>query len=177
MGTLSFAAALALRALILLVPLAVAWLAIRRLVRSETTNAWIYAATGLLTAFTATGLAPWAFGVGEASWYFFPLAALSAPLWVAVVMICDLDRRPAYGEEVPSVRPLLLTDPIAPVGEAASGTAMFRSSRGGARSVRIVDRRDSAEAFREVLTVAREMRGNVSTEARRMPKTLVISPS
>lgn len=84
------------RSVVLLLPLCVAWLAFRRLSLSRTTNAWLYAVTGILAAFTATGLVPWAIGLQQANPIFFLLAAVCPAIWFGVVVLCAPSREADY---------------------------------------------------------------------------------
>ena len=63
-------------------PACVGWLAFRRLVMSETSNAWIYASVGMFAAFSAAGLAPWVFGFQSLNWLFLVAAFLCPPIWL-----------------------------------------------------------------------------------------------
>ena len=77
------------RALVVVLPLTVGWLAFRRLMLSRTANAWIYAITCLFAAVTAAGLLPWTMGVAEGNGVLFFFSALSPAIWMSVIMICD----------------------------------------------------------------------------------------
>ena len=168
-------------------PVGVAWLAFRRLVLSETLNAWIYAGVGLFAAFTAAGLTPWAFGFQPTAWMFLVFGFLCPPLWLATVVLCGMGRISGY--DVPKMdvddtslpvqasaevqssprvppAPLLLEQPIWPKPEKA----VFRTHRTLLREARkMASERMKAEPIdRSVLDVARSMRGNSNTTKRRM---------
>lgn len=168
-------------------PLAVAWLALRRLMLSKTTNAWIYAGAGLFATFTAVGLAPWALGFQHLSWPFLILAFLCPPVWLATVVLCGMgrvsgydiagiqaDAMPEAGIEPPKARPapLMLEKPIWPEPEQPTVTTnpVFRTHRSILRNARDMasTRLKSDPEDRSVLDVARSMRGNPNTSKRRM---------
>lgn len=173
----------AVKVLFLAMPLGVAWLAFRRLALSRSTNAWIYAATGMFAAFTAAGLVPWALGLGGAGWAFFLFAALCPPLWVFVVVVCgpgrntayDLARQAAVGASAPAPQdppgrlpPLVLENPDWP----DTRVPVFRHhARRAGQGDAAADRRAGA-APRSLLAVARDMRGNASAGHRRRPRLL-----
>jgi len=166
-------------------PLGVAWLAFRRLVLSDTVNAWIYAGAGLFAAFTAAGLAPWALGFQPIGWIFLIFAFLCPPLWLATVVLCgfgrvsgydavasDIEVLPLPPAPAPIVRPalLVLEQPIWPTLEKP----VFRTHRTILRDARkMASERIKADHLdRSVLEVARGMRGNPNTSKRRMPPLL-----
>lgn len=156
-----------IKSMVLLVPLTVTWLAFRRLVKSRTTNAWLYAAAGLLTALTSAGLAPWAVGLSQANWLFFVLAAFSPAIWLGVVTVCGYYSQNSYGDAVQEVAhpPLILEQPDWP----DAPTAVFRhhASEPIATETMVAD-----DTPRGVLAVARDMRGNKSSDKRRHPLML-----
>ncbi|MCV6594501.1 MAG: hypothetical protein OIF48_16225 [Silicimonas sp.] len=96
MDVLSLLIQLIFRSLFVLLPLTVAWLALRRVLRSRSTNAWGYGVVCLLTASTAAALVPWTLGVGSAGWVAFAISAVSPALWIAVLMVCDPVDQPAH---------------------------------------------------------------------------------
>ena len=160
-------------------PLAVAWLAFRRLALSNSVNAWIYAGVGLFAASTAAGLAPWAFGFQQVSWIFVILAFLCPPLWLATVLLCGMGRVSGYdtpeatrqseepqGVIAPRPAPLLLEKPILP----ETAKPVFRTHRSILRNARDMAgvRVKSDPEDRGILDVARSMRGNPNTSKRRM---------
>ena len=171
----------------LALPLGVALLGFRRLMLSETLNAWIYAAIGLFAAFTVAGLAPWAFGFQPVNWMFLIFAFLSPPLWMACVIICGIGRPAAY--DVPEVAPqtvsavetapdraplapLVLQDPKWPETSKAvfrTHRTLLREARTGV-SAKLAQSADNSK----VLDVARAMRGNLDTQKRR--KRVLLPP-
>ena len=163
---------LALRAAILSVPVAVLLLAMRRLLLSETSNAWVYALTVCYAVFSLAGLLPWALGLAELSWQFLGLGMTSAPLWLCVVTVSGLGRSTSYrlsrdtgdASDQPGPPPLLLTTPREPE-ERYGPEPVFRHHR--SRSERL-----DTSTERSVLAIARAMRGRASSEARRVRKLL-----
>ena len=112
----------ALKSLVVLFPLTVGWLAFRRLALSQSSNAWIYAAMCLFAAVTSAGILPWTLGLTGISWPLLALALVCPALWVGVILVCDVSRRPRYAPEPltdaarlllrrsqPKLAPLLLT--------------------------------------------------------------------
>lgn len=170
------------KSILVMLPMTVAWLAFRRLFLSNSANAWLYAVCGLFGTITAAGLLPWALSITGTSWLFFVLAAFSPALWLGVVLICDAKRVARYAvDDTPppaptfqswrkrardAAAPLVLENPDWP------GTPMpiFRHSRPA--NDHIPDPTGRAEATkRSLMSIAREMRGNETSEARR-PKLL-----
>lgn len=100
MSAVSLLVHLVFKTFFLALPICVAWLAFRRLSLSETRNAWLYSGVGLFSTVAAIGLAPWALGFAGASWVLLLLALACPLLWIATVMICDLNER-TYGDEEP----------------------------------------------------------------------------
>lgn len=166
-------------------PLGVAWLALRRLVLSKTLNVWIYAGVGLFAAVTAAGLAPWALGFQPVVWIFLIFAFLCPPLWLATVVLCGMGRvsgydadaiaeSAAFTHETPKnkLAPLVLKEPILPQTEQPQSTAkpVFKTHRSALRNARDLAsaRLKSRPDDRNVLEVARAMRGNPNTSKRRM---------
>lgn len=96
MDVLSLLFELVLRSLFLLMPMAVAGLALRRLLRSQSANAWLYGAVCLFTAVAAAAMVPWTLGLADAAWPAFAAALISPGLWVGVLMICDPSRDTAH---------------------------------------------------------------------------------
>ena len=171
--------AMALKVLLLALPLSVALLALRRLLASQSANAWLYGASLLYALVTATGVLPWALNLAQAAGLFLSLSALSPVVWLIVVVLCDRERMNRY-DNSPLVRPrveapatLVLTDPVLPP------VPMFRHSRPGglvgSAAPRATDvapapaRRTAPKverpAARGVLAVARAMRGQAFDEA------------
>ena len=162
------------RALVVVLPLTVGWLAFRRLMLSRSANAWIYATTCLLTGVTSAGLLPWTLGLTQGNWLFFLLSALSPPIWMGVIMICDPVSQPsAYDtrpepQSAPEVarfkpkRPLILEQPDWP----EAPTPMFRHLKPAANMPVPPDAAEEGPT-KSLLSVAREMRKNRSSDARR----------
>lgn len=159
-------------------PACVGWLAFRRLVMSETSNAWIYASVGMFAAFSAAGLAPWVFGFQSLNWIFLVAAFLCPPIWLATIIICGMGRASAYDvdaeAEIENVRPpkppvLVLEEPIFPKLESEPSPVVFKSHRQVLKTARkAVSKKVMAlDVDRNVLEVARAMRGNESTNKRR----------
>ena len=92
MDVLSPLMLLVIHAVVVVLPLTVGMLAFRRLLFSQTTNAWIYAATCLFASITAIALLPWAIGIATTSSVFFLFSAISPIIWLTVVMACDQER-------------------------------------------------------------------------------------
>ncbi len=192
MGAVALLLQLVAKTFFLGLPVGVAWLAFRRLMLSETVNAWYYATVGLFAAFTAAGLAPWALGFQAVSWMFLVFAFVCPPLWLATVIICGIGRSSVYdatidgdpaptrdGPLYPEVRfgattsepdaapePLMLEKPIWPETQKA----VFRTHRSILRDARdTVSARIAATSDdRGVLEVARGMRGHKDTARRRL---------
>lgn len=164
---------LILRAAIVAVPVAIGLLALRRLFLSETLNAWVYALMVGYSAFSVTGLLPWALGFTGISPVFVLAALAAAPIWIAIVVVCGLGRRDHYDlddlievDETESPNPLVLTNPILPpAADIADPVPVFRHHRR-------IESAPKSNADAGVLSVARAMRGRASSEARRVRKLL-----
>ena len=167
-------ALIVLRALLLALPVAVGLLAVRRLLMSESLNAWVYALAVGYAAFSMAGLLPWALGLAGVPSFFVATALLAPVLWLATVVICGLGRQnrydlppadddlSAFADTPPSplrTAPLLLTDPIQP-----EPVPVFRH--------RPIPRFDPLPPPPSVMDVARAMRGRATSEARRVRKLL-----
>ncbi len=184
MDVLSPLLELLFRALVVVLPLTVTFLSFRRLLLSQSSNAWIYAATCLFTSVTTIGLLPWTLGFAEASSLFFLFSAISPLVWMSVIMLCDpisltsnYDREDdALDVDTPEEpviplrkRPLVLEKPdwpeapVAVFRHAASDTADPTPSA--------AKMADDTSAGRALLSIARGMRGNETSDARR-PKML-----
>ena len=169
------------RAFVIVLPLTTGWLAFRRLVLSRSSNAWIYAMTCLFAAITAAGLLPWALGLGSAAWIFFVFSAFCPAIWIGVVMMCDMSRsRPSSYEpdaedsvvtftSTQKSAPLVLENPDWP----GAPIPVFRHN--GPANLPEAPGSDGApktsEPTKHLLAIAREMRKNTSSDARR-PKLL-----
>ncbi len=172
MDVLSPLLQLLFRALVVVLPLTIGWLAFRRVMLSRSANAWIYATTCLLTAVTTAGLLPWTLGLAEGNWLFFLLSAMSPPIWIGVIMICDPVTHPsAYDTqmepedevaEVHQLRPLILEKPDWP----EAPVPVFRHLRPAANTPNIPSVVQDSPS-KSLLSVARDMRGNSTSDARR----------
>ena len=181
MDVLSPLLQLLLRAAIIVLPLSTGWLALRRLLLSRSSNAWFYAATCLFAAITVAGLMPWALGLGRVSWIFFLFAAFSPALWVGVIILCDIQHggRPYDAGAAPAEEPkftstqrpapLILENPDWP----GAPMPVFRhlSEQGNPKPIPRPRRRMQEETSKYILSVAKDMRGNNSSDERR-PKLL-----
>ena len=170
------------RAFVVVLPLTTGWLAIRRLILSKSTNAWIYAVTFLFAAVTFAGLLPWTLGFGKAGWVFFLFAAFCPAIWIGVVMMCDANRvrkstyepdpiiepAPTFVSKQPAT-PLILENPDWPgtpipvfrhkvVAKPAAAASAFQPDADQSKS-------------KTILSIVREMRKNRSSDDRR-PKLL-----
>lgn len=171
------------RSVVLLLPLTIGWLAFRRLVLSKSGNAWIYAVTCLFAAVTVAGLLPWALGLATTSWVFFILSAFCPAIWIGVVTLCDMSRRTFYGHDPVAdavltftskqkPTPLVLEDPEMPGNPVP--VFRHRSPESGKVSFEaqpLTVSEEKAPAKRSLMSIAREMRGNDTSDARR-PKLL-----
>lgn len=163
--------ALLIKVLLLALPITVAVLALRRMLQSETANAWLYGATALCAGITTIGVAPWATGLASAPSLFLILSASSPVVWLLVILICDRDRMNRYDNkplqgEPPA--PLMLTDPVLPQvpvfrhskpGESIQSIAEPRTGQVGATAAPKGEA-GAGDVARSVLAVARAMRGS-----------------
>lgn len=169
---------LAVRVLAVLLPLSVGLLSFRRLALSKTDNSWIYAASCLFAAVTAAGVLPWMLGIAELNRVLAAFALSSPALWIGVVMLCDRPHPGRYGDD-PFARPAerlvgrtrsrLYAMTCAPEDRKEGAVPVFRHSRKSAAPARTVPARTSTA--RTLLELARDIRGNRSSERRR-PKFL-----
>lgn len=177
------------RCLVVVLPMTVAWLALRRLAMSSSANAWIYAAASLFGAVTSAGLLPWALGLGSASWLFFVFSAFCPALWLGVVLACDArrpnfyeaaretvalaDRRPVVFRswrstvETAPAAPLILENPEWP----GTPVPFFRHARAADTGAPTTTAIMAVTPKRTLLSIARDMRRNETSDARR-PKLL-----
>jgi len=174
------------RALVVVLPLTTGWLAFRRVLFSRSPNAWLYAMTCLFSAVTVAGLLPWALGLANVSWIFFLFSAFCPAVWVIVVMLCDMSRSRASSYEPDLVvgavakltskqkpSPLVLENPDWP----GAPMPVFRHNKPAnlpkqiAANAEIKSAEKAAETTKTVLSIAREMRRNKDSDARR-PKLL-----
>ena len=120
---------------------------------------------------------PWTLGVGSASWLFFMFSALSPVIWMGVVMICDPVNQASYydredkdvsaetpvftSREAPEKhRPLILEKPDWP----DTPTPVFRHAKAMSNAAPPTEDQKSRKTL---LSVAKSMRGNDSSEPRR----------
>lgn len=190
MDILSLLLQLILRAMVVVLPLTVSWLAFRRLMFSRSSNAWIYAIVCLFTTITSAGLIPWTMGLGSGNWLFFLFSAISPATWIGVILVCDPTHQrgwydvrreddgdaddivfipspkkpnPRYSSvlDIPS-RPLILEEPDWPDAPIPVFRHMAHPDDDG------LDLAPSKrEKFKPLLSIARDMRGNSSSDARR----------
>ena len=186
---------LVIKTILVIVPLTVTWLAVRRLLRSKSGNAWLYAVTAIFSGITFIGLAPWAIGWGTSHWVFFVFACMSPAVWVAVALLCNATRSVEYVDDVEwglrnltdllivfksrmtvSERhdPLILSNPLWP----DEPVPVFRHTRTieveetyrppEPKNVESEQGDGRSDAARRILKVARSMRRNPSSEPRRI---------
>ena len=184
-----------IKTILVIVPLTVTFLAVRRLLRSKSGNAWLYAVTSMFAAITTVGVAPWAFGLGESHWVFFVFACMSPAVWIAVAILCNATRSVEYVDDVEwALRnlsdlwdlfgprrtgsdrhdALILSDPVWP----DNPVPVFRHSRAvavttppPASDAQLSEEalaEERADTARRILSVARSMRRNPSSDSRRI---------
>lgn len=188
---------LVIKSLFLILTLVVFGLAVRRLLLSNSANAWLYAATALFSLLTSLGLIPWTLGVGQSHPVFFVFAAMTPAIWYGVVTMCNATRPLQYDSEmertfvrfasllrVPRASsPLVLQDPRFPeaplpvfrhtpkpatrMPEPVTEPAPERSLA-APQQARVLRRARASEATRSLLGIARAMRRNKSSEGRRI---------
>ena len=163
------------RALVVVLPLTIGWLAFRRLMLSRSSNAWIYALTCMFAAVTAAALMPWTLGIGTANWIFFLFSAAAPVVWFGVIVICDPLRQSNYDREgvieiaeervaSRAERPLVLEHPNWP----EAPVPVFRHAANPANlPVAPKPVKEVEKGPKSLLSVARGMRGNATSEARR----------
>lgn len=169
---------LAVKSLVILFPLTVSWLAFRRLALSKSTNAWIYASICLFAVTAAAGVLPWSLGLSDLNIPLLLMALAAPTLWVATLFICDLSRVSRYGPDplfatarsvaekaAPNLTPLLLGEDMRTAKEAP----VFRHQPKPVPVLSELPERSAAT--KTLLALARDIRGNTSSERRR-PKLL-----
>ena len=170
----------------LVVCLSVTYLALRRFLLSKSSNAWLYAAMFMLAFLTTLGLSPWLTGFGRTHPIFLLFATMLPAIWYGVVMLCNSTRYVSYDSELENVVrriatlanakrsdgiPLLLEEPQWP----EAPMAVFQhtpveppripeifANNPNPPSSRI------SETTQSLLGIARSMRGNPSSDRRRM---------
>lgn len=196
MDVLTLLLQLFLASFVVLLPIVVGGLAFRRLTKSTTSNAWIYAVTCLFAAITTAELLPWAFGLSPTSWVFFVLAAFCPAVWLGVITICDASRKGSYDVDFGDASkilfksrnaapaPLILNNPVRDVpipvfthkGPANTDSPALRPVTALKEHLTgKIPEKPVSIGEKSVLDVAREMRRNKSSQERR-PK-LLPSPS
>lgn len=179
---------------LMILPLAVLVLASRRLLRSRSANAWLYAATALFAWITTLGLVPWTFGFGGTHPVFFVFAAMTPAVWYSVATLCNSSRHMRYDSEfertflrlaramkpVQRPAPLILEGadwPDAPVAvfrhskptpEADDIPARKAQPRSKAQTRRAERDTEPTISTRRLLDITRTMRRNRTSEDRRI---------
>lgn len=188
MDVLGLLLQLIFRAIVVVLPLTVAWLAFRRLMLSQTANAWVYATVCLFAAVTSAGLIPWTLGLGSGNWLIFLFSAISPAVWMTVIMIYDPDRHRTHyefssdtdpdvtfisapkkaaansdlGARPQSTRPLILEEPDWPEAPVPIFRHVAKTANTGVAARHKIE--DTAETL---LSIARDMRGNSNSDSRR----------
>ncbi|NNE79233.1 MAG: hypothetical protein HKN18_03080 [Silicimonas sp.] len=140
----------------------------------------------LFASVTAAGILPWALGMGSVSWIFFLFSAFCPAIWIGVVLMCDLSRPvpttydsdQALPTEMPVAtftssqresKPLVLENPDWP----GAPIPVFRHKEDEPTANTASPPRESpaSDATSTLLAVARDMRKNRDSDARR-PKML-----
>lgn len=168
--------ALVLKALLMAMPMAVALLAFKRMVQSQSANVWIYGATALVALVSIFGVLPWSIGLAEPASLFLLLSALTPMLWTGVVFICDRGRTNTYDvKDLAEDRasPLVLTDPQLPAPplfrhskpEPVIHAVSLAPARPLSATAEKVDETVGAGQARSVLAIARDMRGGTGSDS------------
>lgn len=169
---------LAVKSLVILFPLTVGWLAFRRLALSKSANAWVYAGACLFSAIAAASILPWGLGLTPLNWGLLFLALLSPVVWIATIFVCDMTRIGRYGED-----PIVQT--ARSLGSRATpklATLILQEEQRAEPVMPVFKHRERPEpqkpsppqrsaATTTLLNLARDIRGNTSSERRR-PKLL-----
>lgn len=169
---------MALKSLITLFPLTVVLLAFRRLALSKTDNSWIYAGMCFFAAVTSAGILPWALGIADLNWVLLGLALLSPVAWIAVVLICDITRSSGYvpdalvesalkfaAESSRKIAPLVLRDQEMIEEPRAPLPVFVHKSK--SKAIPPAPKPAQSQKTQYILSLARDIRGNVSSENRR----------
>ena len=184
-----------IKTILVIVPLTVTFLAVRRLLRSKSGNAWLYAVTSMFAAITTAGVAPWAFGFGASHWVFFVFACMSPAVWIAVAILCNATRSVEYVDDVEwalrnlgdlwdlfSTRrassdrhdTLILSDPLwpdEPVPVFRHSRAVTTTTPAPPSDAQLLEEAlvaERADTARKIINVARSMRRNPSSDSRRI---------
>lgn len=173
---------LVIKTFVISLPLSVVWLAFRRLMLSKSANAWLYAATGIFALLTTIGLAPWALGAGAPHPVFLVFAAMVPAVWYSVALLCNSTRSVGYDSELERTLhrlwsmsrparqepPLVLHGPQwpdAPQPVFRHTPVPKRDTDTERRPTRIAR---ATGATRSLIQIARTMRGNASSDPRRV---------
>jgi hypothetical protein len=188
---------LVIKSLLLILTLAVFGLALRRLMLSNSANAWLYAATALFALLTSLGLVPRTLGFGHSHPVFFVFAAMTPAIWYGVVTMCNSTRPLRYDSELERTfvrfttmlstprltSPLVLKDPKFPDAPQpvfrhtpSSGLGMpepvmepvLEQPSPAPKEARVLRRGRASEATQSLLGIARAMRRNKTSESRRI---------
>ncbi|MEM6385650.1 MAG: hypothetical protein AAF718_05375 [Pseudomonadota bacterium] len=164
---------LVVKSLVVLFPLTVGWLAFRRLALSKSANAWIYAGVCLFSAVTAAGILPWGLGLTSLNWVLLFLALFCPVIWIAAVFVCDMSRVSHYHPDplfttartvahktAPKLSPLILGKP-----EPEEKQILVFRHRPKPKLEPV--RPSRSKATKTILKLARDIRGNASSERRR----------
>lgn len=145
---------------VILLPLTVGVLSFRRLILSTTRNSWLYGAMGLLSVFTVFALLPWAVFDLPVRAFVIGLAIALPPMWVGLVLFCGVGHVRPYDrdqerEDVSALPTLVLENPV-------DEPPIFRHRQAPVTG-------QPPRASSNILTAARAMRGNPSSDPRRRP--------
>lgn len=148
---------------VILLPLSVGVLSFRRLILSTTRNSWLYGAMGLLSVFTVFALLPWAMLDLPIRPSVIGLAVALPPMWVGLVLFCGAGRVRPYDRDLDEdaasassgLPTLVLENPVTEI-------PVFRHQAAPVPG-------HPPRASSNILTAARAMRGNPSSDPRRRP--------
>ena len=184
-----------IKTILVIVPLTVTFLAVRRLLRSKSGNAWLYAVTSMFAGITTVGVAPWAFGLGASHWVFFVFACMSPAVWIAVAILCNATRSIEYVDDVEWAlrnlsdlwdllgprrassdrfdtlilsNPRWPDEPVPVFRHSRAVTAPTHAPPSDAEQLEEALAEERADTARRILNVARSMRRNPSSDSRRI---------
>jgi hypothetical protein len=165
-----------LRSAVVLFPMTVGLLAFRRLALSKSSNAWIYAMMCLFAAVTAAGVLPWTLGLTSLNWLLTLMAFACPAMWIGVILACDLSRTHRYGPD-PVLRLVRLFQPK--TEDRFSKLSLDATRKVTRQPVvfkhetkrRKIAARPRSQSTTTLLSLARDIRGNTSSDRRR-PKLL-----